>query len=38
MKSVLAVEYSDEIPEGAYTAEWNINGEHAKFACWKVAK
>ena len=38
MKSVLAVEYSDEIPEGAYTAEWNINGEHAKFACWKVTK
>ena len=38
MKSVLAVEYSDEIPEGAYTAEWNINGESAKFACWKVAK
>ena len=35
MDSVLAVEYLSEAPEGAYTAEWNINGEAARFACWK---
>ena len=35
MNAVLATEYLDSAPEGAYTAEWSINGEPARFACWK---
>lgn len=38
MQSVLAVERSDKAPEGAYAADWNINGEKARFACWKAAR
>lgn len=38
MDSVLAIESADTAPEGAYTAEWNINGEQAKFACWKAQR
>ena len=36
MDSVLAIEYSDNAPEGAYSADWSINGEDAHFACWKA--
>ncbi len=36
MDSVLAIEYSETAPENAYFADWNINGEDARFACWKV--
>ena len=37
MDSVLAIEVlPTTAPENAYFAEWNINGEDARFACWKA--